>query len=243
MPVSREDLPGYSELMYPVLMAVQALGVVSERHQIIDHAIASLGLPTEYPELEYRSANVMENKCAWALSYCTMAGTLERPRRSHYRLTDLGRKIVNLAEDAARERLAILDRQVRTNRRPPNNPPSVGPVEASVGPVEVNGYTIEPGADLSGADLSGANLTDANLSGANLSGANLSGANLSGRNLSGADLSGADLSGADLSRARLTRADLTRANLRGANLKGAVADTDTQWPEGFGPVAAGVIIE
>ena len=223
MAVSREDLPGYSELMYPVLMAVQALGVVSERHQIIDHAIASLGLPTEYLELEYKSANVMENKCAWALSYCTMAGTLERPRRSHYRLTDLGREIVNLAEEAARERLAILDRQVRKKKRPPKKPPSVGPVEASVGPVEVNGYTIEPGADLSG------------------------------RNLSGRNLSGADLSGADLSRARLTRADLTRANLRGANLKGAnlrganlkgaVADTDTQWPEGFGPVAAGVIIE
>ena len=233
MPVSREDLPGYSELMYPVLMAVQALGVVSERHQIIDHAIASLGLPTEYLELEYKSANVMENKCAWALSYCTMAGTLERPRRSHYRLTDLGREIVNLAEDAARERLAILDRQVRKKKRPPKKPPSVGPMEVSEGPVEVNGYMIEPGADLSGADLSGRNL--------------------SGRNLSGADLSGADLSGADLSRARLTRADLTRANLRGANLKGAnlrganlkgaVADTDTQWPEGFGPVAAGVIIE
>ncbi len=220
MAVSREDLPGYSELMYPVLMAVQALGVVSERHQIIDHAIASLGLPTEYLELEYKSANVMENKCAWALSYCTMAGTLERPRRSHYRLTDLGREIVNLAEDAARERLAILDRQVRRKKRPPKKPPSVGPVE-------VNGYTIEPGADLSGR---------------NLSGRNLSGRNLSGADLSGADLSRARLTRADLARANLRGANLTRTNLRGANLKGAVADTDTQWPEGFDPVAAGAIV-
>ena len=228
MAVSREDLPGYSELMYPVLMAVQALGVVSERHQIIDHAIASLGLPTEYLELEYKSANVMENKCAWALSYCTMADTLERPRRSHYRLTDLGREIVNLAEDAARERLAILDRQVRKKKRPPNNPPSVGPVEASVGAVEVNGYTIEPGADLSGV---------------NLSGANLSGRNLSGADLSGADLSRARLTRADLARANRRGANLTRTNLRGANLKGAVADEETVWPEGFGPVAAGVIFE
>ena len=216
MAVSREDLPGYSELMYPVLMAVQALGVVSERHQIIDHAIASLGLPAEYLELEYKSANVMENKCAWALSYCTMAGTLERPRRSHYRLTDLGREIVNLAEDAARERLAILDRQVRRKKRPPKKPPSVGPVE-------VNGYTIEPGADLSGR--------------------NLSGRNLSGADLSGADLSRARLTRADLARANLRGANLTRTNLRGANLKGAVADEETVWPEGFGPVAAGVIFE
>ena len=34
MAVSREDLPSCSELMYPALMAVHALGDVSERHQI-----------------------------------------------------------------------------------------------------------------------------------------------------------------------------------------------------------------
>ena len=35
--------------------------------------------------------------------------------------------------------------------------------------VEVNGYTIEPGANLRGANLEGANLAGANLAGANLS--------------------------------------------------------------------------
>ena len=64
--------------------------------------------------------------------------------------------------------------------------------------VEVNGYTIEPGAPLSGA------------------------------NLSGADLHGADLS---------------RANLRRANLEEAAAGEGTIWPNGFDPVAAGVIID
>ncbi len=42
-----------------------------------------------------------------------------------------------------------------------------------MGAVEVNGYTIEPGANLSQADLEGATLTEANLSGAYLSEANL----------------------------------------------------------------------
>ena len=37
--------------------------------------------------------------------------------------------------------------------------------------VEVNGYTIEPGADLRGANLEGANLEVADLGGANLGGA------------------------------------------------------------------------
>ena len=47
-----------------------------------------------------------------------------------------------------------------------------------MGAVEVNGYTIEPNANLSGAYLTGANLVGANLVGANLVGANFTAANL-----------------------------------------------------------------
>ena len=83
--------------------------------------------------------------------------------------------------------------------------------------MEVNGFKIEPGADLSFADLEGADLR-----GANLSGADLRGANLSGANLGGAKLRGADLWGADLRKADLRKADLTDAYLRGANLEGAI---------------------
>jgi uncharacterized protein YjbI with pentapeptide repeats len=45
--------------------------------------------------------------------------------------------------------------------------------------VEVNGYTIEPGADLKGANLLAAILFEASLEGADLTVANLSAANLS----------------------------------------------------------------
>jgi uncharacterized protein YjbI with pentapeptide repeats len=44
--------------------------------------------------------------------------------------------------------------------------------------VEVYGYTIEPGANLSGANLKGANLLAANLFRADLTGADLTGARL-----------------------------------------------------------------
>ena len=50
--------------------------------------------------------------------------------------------------------------------------------------MEVNGYKIEPGADLHGANLSGANLTGANLTGALLINANLTNANLTNAHLS-----------------------------------------------------------
>ena len=37
------------------------------------------------------------------------------------------------------------------------------------------------------------------------------------------------------------RADLVRAGLTGATLSGVRADSNTTWPEGFDPVAAGVV--
>ncbi len=81
----------------------------------------------------------------------------------------------------------------------------------SVVVVRANGYEIGPGADLSGAYLVLAELRWAELWWANLEGANLSGTNLRGQNLS---------------TARLT---------------GATADSNTTWPKGFDPKAAGVI--
>jgi len=83
----------------------------------------------------------------------------------------------------------------------------------SVVVVEVNGYTIEPGANLEGAYLDGVNVVKADLTEADLFGANLTGANFRG------------------------------ANLGGVDLKGAKANEDTVWPEGFDPVAAGVIFD
>ena len=105
----------------------------------------------------------------------------------------------------------------------------------------VNGYKIEPEADLRGAnldnaDLQGAQLMSADLTGANINGANLWGADLRDANLTDAklkeailtdaylydaDLTGADLTDADLRGAKLGEANLTRANLEGANLHAA----------------------
>ena len=85
----------------------------------------------------------------------------------------------------------------------------------------MNGYCIEPGANLSGANLSETDLSGANLSETDLSGANLSGANLSETDLSGANLSGTNLSNANLFNANLFNANLSNANLSNANLQDA----------------------
>ena len=54
--------------------------------------------------------------------------------------------------------------------------------------------------------------------------------------------SGADLKWANLKWANLRQADLRGAKLMGADLTGARYDTDTKWPEGFDPVAAGAVL-
>lgn len=118
--------------------------------------------------------------------------------------------------------------------------------------------------DLRRAWLVDASLERARLQGANLAGALLLGVNLTRTALTDANLAEAQILGCTLTRAELGYANLERAsvapsliaaNLYGANLSGAsldrailtrarlmeaVSDGDTNWPDGFDWVAAGV---
>jgi uncharacterized protein YjbI with pentapeptide repeats len=106
------------------------------------------------------------------------------------------------------------------------------------------GYANLSGASLQSANLHGANLGYANLHGANLRDAFFDRANLDGANLSNADLRGTVLSGAKLRGANLRGADLRGTDLTaGADLHGARYDSQTQWPDGFEPEAAGAILD
>ena len=104
-------------------------------------------------------------------------------------------------------------------------------------------HDLQPGQDLTRANLAGAHLNGANLKGARANEANLVGAKLEGANLSGVWLINSNLRGANLYGADLREANLRGADLTGANLERAVADGRTVWPDGFDPVAAGVILE
>ncbi|MBK8259677.1 MAG: pentapeptide repeat-containing protein [Polyangiaceae bacterium] len=99
------------------------------------------------------------------------------------------------------------------------------------------------GADLQGAFLRGANLQRADLQRANFRDANFRGANLWEADLQGANLQNAKLQDANLQDADLRRTDLEDAILQDAYLHGAKANGETQWPDGFDPSAAGVIVD
>ena len=140
------------------------------------------------------------------------------------------------AGDSPRALLPSADQQTFRFRGGPRLPP-----------VEINGYTIEPGADLQGADLQGTDLRGADLREADLSFANLFGSFLSPLITSEwfclTKFTDANLTGADLTGAYLHCADLSGANLALANLRCARAGRFTRWPEGFDPKAAGVTFE
>ena len=99
--------------------------------------------------------------------------------------------------------------------------------------VEVNGYTIEPGANLEGVDLSWARfreprrLTPIGHPVGDVAVAQLQGANLTGANLEGAKANEFH----DLYRSESPTINLYDSHDR------------TVWPKGFDPVAAGVIFE
>jgi len=85
---------------------------------------------------------------------------------------------------------------------------------------------------LQDSDLSGCNFEDANLRGANLKGAILIGANFRRADLSLDSLGGPT---------RLQGANLAGAIINQCNLAGAEYDSETIFPIGFSPEAAGMI--
>ncbi|MEO0800730.1 MAG: pentapeptide repeat-containing protein [Cyanobacteria bacterium J06642_2] len=102
--------------------------------------------------------------------------------------------------------------------------------------------------DLRGADFSDADLTDAILIEANLADANFSTATFERTQLDAAILLRADFTGVSLATTDLTDADLRGANLSTANLSGAIFantryDTSTQFPSGFDPERAGLVLQ
>ena len=113
----------------------------------------------------------------------------------------------------------------------------------------INSGAFGPGVDFRNLDLS---IFDANnpnyvhLKNGNFEGVNLNGkrlrANFDGANFKNATLTGGDSSGAKFMNANLSGANLSGRNFSGATFSGAIYDTNTTWPNGFDPVAAGAIL-
>ena len=109
---------------------------------------------------------------------------------------------------------------------------------------------LGPGKNLRWAGLQEADLRKANLCFTDLRNANLEDANLTAADLHGSAIGGATLRNADLNQCRLSGSELDGADFRGtlnwqkAHWKGAryKQGAEPQWPQGFSPERAGIIV-
>ena len=100
MAMTKDDLPKYWEFMYPVLVAVQELGDSGSNRDIISHVVDGTPNGEEASEIVYGDGkSILEDRIAWALSYCKLTSVLERPRRGLYLLTRSGREVLELGEE------------------------------------------------------------------------------------------------------------------------------------------------
>jgi hypothetical protein len=142
-PMSRADLPSYSDLIYPTLRAVEELGGSAQGREITDQVAADIGATEEQLEVTYenRPKSILVDRMEWARSYATLGGALERPKRGLFVLTPYGRAILALSDDEGRARVRDLDRQVKAAapaRRRTSGPKAktASPSDPELGPGE-----------------------------------------------------------------------------------------------------------
>jgi restriction system protein len=88
-------IPRYDEIQYP-LLSYLATGAVIKKADLEEPMVTHFRLTDEERAEEYPSKNgaIFYDRMGWALSYLAMAGLLDRPKRAHYQISDLGRKYV-----------------------------------------------------------------------------------------------------------------------------------------------------
>ena len=124
MAVSRSNVPKYSDLMYPILSATEALGGSGSKKEILERVIEDGDFSDEVLELTYgegaheskKNYSVFVDRFAFGLSYCKLGGALDSPKQAVYVLTPAGREILAMSEGEGHSALREMDREVRRSR-------------------------------------------------------------------------------------------------------------------------------
>lgn len=108
--MARANLPSVGDLYNPVLEALHRLGGEAGNADINAVVIEFLGLSPEqlastYESESRRTESIIANRMTWARSHLKIAGLIEQPRRTVWRLTDKGR--TNMRVDVSVVRQAV----------------------------------------------------------------------------------------------------------------------------------------
>lgn len=118
---SRVQIPPYNEMLWPVLVAVRALGHFAVNEEIDEWVIDRMGFTDEQVALPHKDgpSSEIEYRLAWARTYLKGMGLLDNPARGAWETTKIGtatfeeeieplRKayLARLAEDRKKKKLA-----------------------------------------------------------------------------------------------------------------------------------------
>jgi restriction system protein len=127
-------IPDYQTIMLPLLNLASDGAEHSSRDAIESLANTFRLTSPERKELLTSGQQTFDNRVGWATTYLKKAGLLESTRRSHFRITSRGLKVLN--EKPARIDLKLLDQfpefiEFRTRRASPDGgrPTAPAPVE------------------------------------------------------------------------------------------------------------------
>lgn len=108
--------PTWEEYMAPAIR-VLADGEVHRARQIVESAADLLGVSAEDRQVLIPSGQERyRNRGLWALSYLSRVGAIDRPTRGNYRVTDIGRKLLEDHPDG------ITEKNLRALSGDPNAP-------------------------------------------------------------------------------------------------------------------------
>ncbi|MEJ1089046.1 restriction endonuclease [Microbacterium sp. Mu-80] len=89
------SIPKWHEFMAPILR-IMSDGAVRDRSQITLEAADDAGVSDSDRAITLTTGQPMHaNRVGWAISHLTKAGALDRPERGRYRITDIGRQLLD----------------------------------------------------------------------------------------------------------------------------------------------------
>lgn len=93
---SKSGLPTWDGLAFPTLLVLGDSKLLTSK-ELRKKVVDILMIPDELKNMKYPSdgSNMLENRVSWCSSELTSAGLLTRPIRANYKITELGKKLLN----------------------------------------------------------------------------------------------------------------------------------------------------
>lgn len=147
--VTRGDIPSYVSLYLPVLQALERFNGSATLRQITDEVVSRLPSGAALVVFEYpsRSRSILEDRIAWAASYCFLTGLARRPSRGLYVLTQEGRTLLSVEASEAYDQIQALDATVHAKRRRGRKPVTPRRADRDIDSDEVSGNAEDEDPD------------------------------------------------------------------------------------------------